>query len=71
MGPSDLTLASDLDLEYSRSNMELAISQSKMMQLLRNKKKMIVSIEHLASNVTICFGLGHDLDSDFQGEIFK
>ena len=32
-------LGHDLDLEFSRSNMELAISQPKVVRLLRNKKQ--------------------------------
>ena len=40
MWPSNLTLAiTHLDLEFSRSNMEFAISQRKVVWLLRNEKQ--------------------------------
>ena len=42
--------------------MEFAISQPKMVQLSRNEKQTLASIELYASNVTIRFDLGHDLD---------
>ena len=51
-------LGHDLDLEFSKSNMEFAISQSKMV----TKRKANISIEIHACNVTIRFDLGHDLD---------
>ena len=57
-------LGHDLDLEFSRSNIELVISQPKMVRLPRNKKANI-SIGLKTSNVTIRFDLGHDLDLEF------
>ena len=55
-----LDLGHDLDLEFSRSNMEFAISQPKMVQLSQKEKTNIL-IELQASNVTKVFNLGHDL----------
>ena len=46
--------------------MEFAISQPKMVQLSRNEKQTLASIELYASNVTIRFDLGHDLDLDLE-----
>ena len=54
-------LGHDLDLEFSRSNKEFAISQPKMVRLPRNEKANI-SIELQASNVTNGFDLDHYLD---------
>ena len=51
----------DLDLEFSRSNIEFAISQTKMVRLPQNEKANI-SIELQASNVTNGFELYHNLD---------
>ena len=52
----------DLDLDFSRSNMEFAISQPKMVRLPR---KANIAIELWGSNVTSGFDLGHDLDLEF------
>ena len=52
----------DLDLEFSRSDMDFAISQQKMVRLSR---KTNLSIEFWASNVTIRFDLGYNLDLEF------
>ena len=57
-------LGHDLDLEFSRSNIEFAISQPKMVRLPRNKKQTY-RLNSKASNVTIRFDLGHDLDLEF------
>ena len=57
-------LGHDLDLEFSRSNMEFAISQPKMVWLPRNEKQTY-PLNSKASNVTIRFNLGHDLDLGF------
>ena len=54
----------DLDLEFSWSNMEFAISQLKIVQLPWNKKTNI-SIELYASNVTIIIDLSNDLELEF------
>ena len=51
-------------LESSRSNMEFPISQTKMVRLPRNKKQTY-RLNSKASNVTIRFDLGLDLDLDF------
>ena len=61
MCPSGFDFGHDLDLEFSRSNIEFAISQPKMVRLPRNKKANI-SIEFQASNVTNGFDLDHNLD---------
>ena len=63
-------LGHDLDLEFSRSNVEFAISQPKMVRLPR-KKKQTYRLNSKASNVTIRFDLGHDLDLEFQGQIWN
>ena len=55
-------LGHDLDLEFSRSNMEFAISQPKVVQLPQNEKHFNISIALQASNVTNGFDFGHDLD---------
>ena len=57
-------LGHDLDLEVSRSNMEFAISQRKIVRLPQNEK-VNIPIYLKASNVTIGFDLGHDLDLEF------
>ena len=57
-------LGHDLDLEFSRSNIEFAISQPKMVRLPRNEKQTY-RLNSRASNVTIRFDLGHDLDLEF------
>ena len=57
-------LGQELDLEFSRSNIEFAISQPKMVRLLWNEKQTYGS-NSKASNVTIRFDLGHDLDLEF------
>ena len=54
-------LGHDLDLQFSRSNIEFAISQPKIVRLPRNEKANI-SIELQASNVTNGFELDHNLD---------
>ena len=51
-------LCHDLDLEFSRSNIEFAISQPKLVRLPRNEKRL----NSRASNVTIRFDLDHNLD---------
>ena len=53
-------LGHELDLEFSRSNMEFAISQPKKVRLPRNKKQTI-SNELRASNVTNGFDLAMTL----------
>ena len=53
-------LGHDLDLEFSRSNMEFPISQPKVIRLLWNEKQ--ISIDLQASNVTNGFDLAHNLD---------
>ena len=55
-------LGHDLDPEFSRSNMEFAISQPKLVRLPRNEKQLYID---WTSNVTIQFDLGHDLDLEF------
>ena len=62
-------LGLDLDLEFSRSNIELAISQPKMVQLPRNKKQTYQL--NSSSNVTIGFDPGHDLDLEFSRSIME
>ena len=57
-------LGHDLDLEFSRSNIEFAMSQPKMVRLPRNQKQTY-RLNSKASNVTIGFDLGHDLDLEF------
>ena len=57
-------LGHDLDLKFSRSNMEFAISQPKMVRLPGNEKQTY-RLNSKASNVTIRFDLGHDLDLGF------
>ena len=57
-------LGHDLDLEFSRSNIEFAISQPKN-GLIATKRKANISIELKGSDVTIGFDLGHDLDLEF------
>ena len=54
----------DLDLEFSRSNVEFAICQPKMVGLPQNEKQKY-RLHSKASNVTIRFDLGHDLDLQF------
>ena len=54
----------DPDLEFSRSNIEFAISHPKMVRLPRNEKQTY-RLNSRASNVTIRFDLGHDLDLEF------
>ena len=53
-------LGHDLDLDFSRSNMEFAISQPKMVRLPRNEKQTY-RLNSKASNVTIRFDLDHNL----------
>ena len=52
----------DFDLEFSRSNMEFAISQSKMVRLPRNEKQTYRLNSRPHTNVTNGFDLGHDID---------
>ena len=52
-------LGHELDLEFSRSNMEFPISQPKK---IATKQKANISIELQASNVTNVFDLDHNLD---------
>ena len=54
-------LCHDLDLEFSRSNIEFAISQPKMVRLPR-KEKQTYRLNSKASKVTIRFDLDHNLD---------
>ena len=54
-------LGHDLDLDFSRSIMEFAISQPKMARLPRNEKQTY-RLNSKASNVTIRFDLDHNLD---------
>ena len=54
-------LGHDLDLEFSRSNIEFAISQPKMARLPRNEKQTY-RLNSKASNVTIRFDLDHNID---------
>ena len=65
MWPSDLTLAMTLTLEFSRSNMEFAIFQQKMIWLPQNESKLPIELK--ASNMTITYDLGHDLESQGVG----
>ena len=57
-------LGHDLDLEFSRSSMEFAISQPKMVWLLQNEKQTY-RLNSKASNMTIRFDRVHDLDLGF------
>ena len=54
-------LCRDLDLKFSRSNIEFAISQPKIFRLPRNEKQTYL-LNSKASNVTIRFDLDHNLD---------
>ena len=54
-------LGDDLDLEFSRSNIEFAISQPKIVHLPRNEK-LTYRLNSRASNVTNGFELDHHLD---------
>ena len=49
---------------FSRSNMEFAISPPKMVRLLQNERQTY-RLNSKASNLTIGFALGHDLDLEF------
>ena len=60
---SRFDLGHHLDLEFSRSNMEFAISAKN--GTIDTKRKTNISIELYASNVTTGFDLGHDLDLEF------
>ena len=62
----EFDLGHDLGLEFSRSNMEFAISKPKIVRLPRNLKTNI-SIDFKASIVIIRFDRNHDLDLDFSG----
>ena len=57
-------LGHDFDLEFSRSDIEFAISQPKLVRLPRNENQAYW-LNSKASNVTIQFDLGHDLDLEF------
>ena len=57
-------LGNDLDLEFSRSNMELAISLPKMVQLSQNEKQTYQSVSR-PQMWPSDFNLGHDLDLEF------
>ena len=59
-----IDLGYDLDLEFSRSNLEIAISQSKLVWVPRNQKQTYL-LNFKASNVTIRLDLGHNLDLEF------
>ena len=54
----------DLDLEFSRSNMDVCYISAKNGPITR-KQKANTSIEIKASNMTIGFDLDHDLDLEF------
>ena len=56
-------LGHDLDLEFSRSNKEFALSAKN--GGIAMERKANVSIDLKASNGTIRFDLGHDLDLEF------
>ena len=60
----DFDLGRDLDLEFSRSNIEFAISQPKMVRLLRNEKQTY-QLNSRPKMWPIRFDLGHDLDLEF------
>ena len=53
-----------IDLEFSRSNNESDVSQPKMMRLPRNEKQTY-RLNSRPSNVTIRFGIYHDLHLEF------
>ena len=55
-------LGHDLDLEFSRSNIEFAISISAKNGPIAMKQKANLSVEFQASNVTNGFDLDHNLD---------
>ena len=60
----------DLDLEFSRSNIELAISQPKIVQLPRNKKqthRLNSRLQMWPSGLTLAM----TLTLDFQGQIWN
>ena len=63
-------LGEDHDFELSRSNMEFAISQPKVVQFTWNKKTN-ASLEPSASNVTIGLTLAMTLTLTFQGHIWN
>ena len=51
-------LGDDLDIEFSRSSIEFAISQPKMVRLPR-KEKQTYRLNSRAQTVTIEFDIGH------------
>ena len=57
-------LGRDLDLEFSRSNMEFAISQPKMLRLPRSEKQ-IYRLNFRPQMWPSYFTFGHDLDLEF------
>ena len=63
MWPSDLTLAVTLTLNFTGQMWNLLYLSQKFP--IAKKQKANISIELYASNVTIGFDLGHDLDYKF------
>ena len=63
MWPLGLTMAMTLT-EFSRSNIEFAISQPKIVRFPRNEQQTY-RLNSKASNVAIRLDLGHDLDLEF------
>ena len=75
----------DLDLEFSRSNMEFSISEPRDVRLSRNEKQtyrlnsrpqmwpmtMTLTLEFCRSNVTLTFDHTHDLDCGFSWSNFE
>ena len=57
----EFDLCHDIDLKFSRSNIEFAISHPKMVRLPRNEKQTY-RLNSKASNVTIRFDLAHNFD---------
>ena len=69
-------LGRDLDLEFSRSNMEFSISQPKMVRLPRNEKQtywltVTLTFEFWRLNVALTFDHTHDLDHGFSWSNFE
>ena len=65
MWPSDMNLAVTLTLNFQCQMRYLLYIGKKMVRLPQNKKQTVTSIELYASNVTITFDLGQDLDYEF------
>ena len=78
-------LGHDIDLEFSRSNMECPISQPKVVRLPQNEKQtyrlnsrpqmwpmgLTLTFECWRSNVTLTFAHTHDLDYGFSWSNFE